>query len=190
MVRIPENWTALKMAYFKTFVISMIFLLAGCDKPQKSAAPPAEPAVAASAARNDGNASMLMKHYSVAGKFDDVLEYIKLSISEKGIKINTIAHIAEMLDRTGKDVGATKQVYLHGQAVEFCSATVSRTMMEADPQQIIFCPYIIYIYVLPDDPETVHVAYRLLPVLEDKAANDSLRAVEKLLDDIISSAVQ
>jgi uncharacterized protein (DUF302 family) len=178
------------MIYFKTFVIALVFLLAGCDKPQQAAAPAVEPAVVAPAARNDGNASMHMKHYSVAGKFDDVLEYIKLSISEKGIKINTIAHIAEMLDRTGKDVGATKQVYLHGQAVEFCSSTVSRTMMEADPHQIIYCPYIIYIYVLPDDPDTVHVAYRLLPAPQDKAANDSLRAVEKLLDEIISSAVQ
>jgi len=175
------------MSYFKAIFVLMVFIFAGCDQP---APPVSNQTTVALATQNDGRAQAHMKHYSVTGTFDDVLEYIKLAISEKGIKINTIAHIAEMLERTGKDVGATKQVYLHGQAVEFCSATISRAMMEADPHQIIYCPYIIYIYVLPDKPETVHVAYRTLPMMKDAAANESLRAVEKLLDTIITSATQ
>jgi hypothetical protein len=95
-----------------------------------------------------------------------------------------------MLTRTGKDIGAGTQIFAEAEALEFCSATVSRQMMEADPHNIVFCPYIIAIYTLPGEKDKVYVAFRRpLPVgsAESRAA---LEAVEKLLDDIVADAIQ
>lgn len=140
------------------------------------------------AASDDQRAYMKVRKLDAV--FEDVRDDINTSITELGIKINNVSHIGDMLNRTAKDVGATKTVYAAAEAIEFCSATVSRATMEADPHNIIFCPYIISIYSLNDDPEHTYVAYRRpLPVgtAESKA---SLIAVEDLLEKIIISATE
>ena len=87
-------------------------------------------------------------------------------------------------------MGAGKKIFKQAEALEFCSATVSRRMMEADPHNIVFCPYIIAIYTLPSEKDKVYVAFRRpLPVGSDESRL-SLVAVEKLLEDIIADATQ
>lgn len=85
-----------------------------------------------------------MKRYRVAGDFAEVEAFLTDAISEQGIKINNVAHIGEMLLRTGQDIGKDKPIFKFAKAMEFCSATLSREMFESDPHNIIFCPYIIY----------------------------------------------
>ena len=139
---------------------------------------------------NGDSREAYMKHYSVVGKFADVRDDLELAITGRGIKINNVAHIGPMLERTAKDLGATKQVFLNAEAFEFCSATVSRKTMEADPHNIVFCPYVIAVYVLPDDPERVHLAFRRPLLVGSEASKSSLKAVENLLDGIVSEVVQ
>ena len=137
----------------------------------------------------NGERESYMKQYTVQGKFEDVRDDLELAITGRGIKINNIAHIGNMLSRTGKDLGAKKQIFLHAEAFEFCSATVSRDTMEADPHNIVFCPYVIAVYVLPEQPDRVYLAFRRPLLVGTEASKASLRAVEKLLEDIVSDVV-
>ncbi|MBN8771355.1 MAG: DUF302 domain-containing protein, partial [Thiobacillus sp.] len=67
--------------------------------------------------------------FKTQGTFQDVRDALQFAIEGKGLKINHTNKIAEMLARTGPEVGATKQVYVEGEQFEFCSATISRQMM-------------------------------------------------------------
>ncbi len=131
-----------------------------------------------------------MRLYTVQGNFEDVRDDVEMAITDRGMKINNVSHIGNMLARTGKDIGATRQIFAQAEALEFCSAVVSRRMMEADPHNIVFCPYIIYVYTLPGEKDRVYVAFRRpLPVGTAKS-RAALAAVEKLLTDIIADAIQ
>lgn len=127
--------------------------------------------------------------YKVKAKFSDVRDQIENSITGKGIKINNVSHIGEMLIRTGKDLGFKKKVYDHAQAFEFCSATHSRYTMEADPQNIVFCPYIISVYEISGEPGQIYVSYRRPNIIGDEASKKSLQGVEELIDSIVQDAL-
>jgi len=127
--------------------------------------------------------------YKVKAKFNDVRDQVVNSITGKGIKINNVSHIGEMLIRTGKDLGFKKKVYDHAQAFEFCSATHSRFTMEADPQNIVFCPYIISVYEIHGEPGQIYVSYRRPNIIGDEASKKSLRGVEELIDSIVQDAL-
>ncbi len=127
--------------------------------------------------------------YKIKGFYADIRDDVELAITGTGIKINTIAHTGDMLIRTAKDVGATTVIYKHAEAFEFCSATISRATMEADPKNFMFCPYIIYVYQLSTDKEVVYVTYRRPTYGKNKKSNEALRAVEKLLKSIISEVL-
>ena len=68
------------------------------------------------------------------------LDAITLAIEGRGLVINYVSHIGDMLERTGADIGATRQVFAKAEIIEFCSAGLSRQMMELDPHNIVLCP--------------------------------------------------
>lgn len=131
-----------------------------------------------------------MSVYIKKGTFADAREAVEQAITGRGFVINNVSHIGNMLERTGKDLGGGQKVFLQAEALEFCSATVSRKMMETDPDNIVFCPYIIAIYVIPDRPDEVRVAYRKTQMVGNKHSQNALRDVNELLDEIIKEAVQ
>jgi len=130
-----------------------------------------------------------MVTYTSKDDFETVKSAITDAITGKGLVINTVSHIGEMLERTGKDMGGAKQVFVNAESFEFCSATVSRKTMEADPHNIVFCPYIISVYVLPNKPNITYVSYRKPDIVGTPASKVSLREVEKLLRSIIEEAL-
>jgi len=127
-----------------------------------------------------------MVSYKIEDSFENVKMDIENAVAGHGIKINNISYIGKMLKRTANDLGATQEIFHDAVAIEFCSATLSRNMMQTDPHNIVFCPYIIYVYALPEQPETVYVAYRKLTNSSVNNSNTTLKKVEKLLEDIIS----
>ena len=127
---------------------------------------------------------------SVKGGFDDIKERIVMSIENRGLVLNYTAHIGNMLERTGKDIGRERQIYIKAEVLEFCGAGVSRSTMEADSRNIVFCPYAIAVYTLPDDPGKVYVAYRKPPPMGSGHSMKALREVGKLLDDIVRDALK
>lgn len=121
--------------------------------------------------------------------FDSMREALELAITNRGLVIDHVSNIGDMLARTGKDIGATKQIYGKGQSLQFCSANLSRATMEADPNNIAFCPYMVFLYTLPDNPKKVYVGYRRLAMIGSPASKKSLKEVETLLDEIVQEAV-
>ena len=173
-----------------THILSTLFIAVGslflsaCDKP----APQATTAPAEQSQSADH--SNFKKTRKVEGRFEDISDDIKIAITDRGIKINNISHIGNMLARTGKDVGSTVQVFAgDAVAIEFCSSTISRETMEADPHNIVFCPYIISVYSLPGDEEHTYVTYRKPLLVGDARSKASLKAVENLLEEIIVEAL-
>lgn len=127
---------------------------------------------------------------SAKGEFKEVKERVLHAIENHGLVLNYTARIGAMLERTGKDTGAARRVYGDAEMLEFCSARVSRDMMEADPRNIVFCPYSIAIYTLPKEKGKVYVAYRRPGETGSERSVKSLRAAEKLVADIVSEALK
>ena len=128
--------------------------------------------------------------YSTKGTFDDVKDNVVFAINGLGLVINNTSHVGEMLERTGRDLGIGEPIYLKAEALEFCSATISRNMMVADPRNIIFCPFIISIYVLPKEPDKVYIAYRKPEIIGSPQSKKALIAVDQLLNGIITEALK
>jgi uncharacterized protein (DUF302 family) len=129
--------------------------------------------------------------YSKRAKFEDVRDDLKLAIEAKGLVIDYQSFVNRMLERTGKDVGSARKLYVDAQAFVFCSAALSRKTMEADPANASFCPYSIMVYTAVQDPGTVRVSYRR-PWRPDgsSASKAALREVEALLDGIAREALR
>jgi uncharacterized protein (DUF302 family) len=128
--------------------------------------------------------------HSTKGEFKEVKERVLHAIENRGFVLNYTARIGAMLERTGKDIGAPRQVYTEAEMLEFCSAKVSRDTMEADPRNIVFCPYGIAVYALPKEPGKVYLAYRRQGGSGAERSAKSLRAVDKLLADIVGEALK
>ena len=117
----------------------------------------------------------------VGSSFTDTRDAIVMAIENRGLVINYTARIADMLERTGADIGATKKIFDQAETVEFCSAGLSRKMMESSPHYIVLCPFTISIYTLPGDTKGTWVAYR-------NPQGRAARMVEALLRDVAAEA--
>jgi hypothetical protein len=125
-----------------------------------------------------------------AGTFDDVKFELGNAIIVRGLVVDYTGQIGQMLDRTGADVGSTRKLYRQAEYVLFCSAKLSRGMMEADPANIGFCPFVVFIYERADRPGEIVVGYRRPPPRGDGASQTALAEVDKLLNGIIADAVK
>ena len=128
--------------------------------------------------------------HSTETPFDEVKERVTMAIENRGMVLNYTARVGEMLERTGKDLGRERRIYAHAEVLEFCSAKLSRDTMEADPRNIVFCPYTIAIYALPQEPGKVYLSYRKPAAIGSGQSVRTLRAVEKLLADIVGEALK
>lgn len=126
--------------------------------------------------------------HSVAGDFDDVRLDLESAIIDRGLVIDYEAFVGEMLNRTAADLGATEQVYLRAESLQFCSAQLSRKIMEADPTNLGYCPHIVFAFERPGEAGTVHVGYRRLPETGSDANRAALAEVNALMDAIVRQA--
>jgi hypothetical protein len=131
-----------------------------------------------------------LRSYTKAAAFDDVKFELSNAIVAKGLVVETTGAIGSMLDRTGADVGSTKPIYKKAEYMTFCSALYSRRMMEADPANVGYCPYVVFLYVTADKPGETVVGYRRPPQSGNDASRKAFADIDKLLDDIVRQAVQ
>ena len=127
---------------------------------------------------------------SVKGEFTDVRDRVIMALESRGLVVNYTAKVGDMLDRTGRDLGRDRRIYNNAEVLEFCSASLSRDTMEADPRNIVFCPYAIAVYTLPYTPGTVYLSYRVPAAQGSGQSIRALRAVEKLLAEVVGEALQ
>lgn len=126
--------------------------------------------------------------YSLQADYDDVWKGLEMALNERGLTISSVSHVGEMLERTGKELGRTKRIFGKANVMEFCSAVISRDMMEKNPHYIAFCPYQIMVYTLPDNEKKIYLSYRKL-IWKDESGRAVLAPVEELLDSIIRDVI-
>ncbi|MFY9246809.1 DUF302 domain-containing protein [Roseicyclus sp.] len=116
--------------------------------------------------------------YPFDGSFEDASFAIENAIIDRGLVIDYTSHVGDMLNRTGADVGSDVAIFDNAQIFLFCSAAVSRRVMEADPMNIMHCPYGIFV---ADMGGEVMIGHRDYP-------DGPMQEVEALLDAIILEA--
>ena len=132
----------------------------------------------------------VFRSYKKASAFEDVKFELNNAIIEKGLALDHTGAIGKMLDRTGADVGSDKVIYKNAEYFSFCSARFSRRMMEADPANIAFCPFIVFIYEDAKMPGTTVVGYRRPAIIGNEASQKALTEIDALLDSIAREATK
>ena len=117
--------------------------------------------------------------YDYDGSFADATFAVEDAIVSKGLVIDYRSHTGEMLERTRADVGSDVVLFDNADVFLFCSAVVSRQVMEADPMNIVHCPYSIFV---ADQDGQVTIGFRDYP-------DGPMQAVEDLLTEIVEEAV-
>ncbi|WP_186389634.1 DUF302 domain-containing protein [Stappia sp. TSB10P1A] len=120
--------------------------------------------------------------------YEDVRFDLENAIINRGLVIDHVSNVGEMLARTGADVGSQTEVFVSAEAMLFCSARLSRAAMEAAPENVAFCPYSVFLYETPDAPGTVSVGYRPLPEAGSEASRAAIAEVNALLAGIVEEA--
>ena len=131
-----------------------------------------------------------VKTYTKKGSYDDVRTDLTEAVVSKGLKIDYNGKIGDMLDRTGADVGSAKPIYKKAEFFTFCSAKLSRAMMEADAANIASCPYVVFVYENADKPGEIVVGYRKTIQQGNAKSKAALAEIDKLLDAIAKDAVK
>ena len=54
---------------------------------------------------------------SVKGDYDEVKERVVMAIESHGLVIDNTAHVGTMLERTGKDIGRERRIYLKAEVL-------------------------------------------------------------------------
>lgn len=118
--------------------------------------------------------------YDYDGSYGDASFALENAIIGRGLVVDHVSHVGEMLARTREDVGSDVELYDAADVMQFCSATLSRKMMEADPLNIAYCPYGIFV---TDRGGDVQIGYRNFPEGE-------MQEVQSFLDEIVQEALE
>ncbi len=120
--------------------------------------------------------------------YQDVRLELENAILAEGLKVDLTGDIAGMLKRTGPDVGSNVPVYKNAEFFAFCSAKLSRAMMEPDPANMAQCPYVVFLYQREATLNEVTVGYRKVKV-EGRAAK-ALEEINAMLERIVAKATK
>ncbi|EPX77028.1 DUF302 domain-containing protein [Litoreibacter arenae] len=118
--------------------------------------------------------------YAFEGSFDDAAFAVESAILGRGLVIDWVSHTGAMLERTADAVGSDVKLFEEADIFQFCSAQLSRKVMEADPMNIAFCPYGIFVAEREGD---VMIGYRTFP-------EGPMQEVQAFLDEIVQEAMQ
>lgn len=116
--------------------------------------------------------------YPTESDYDGALFGVESAILDRGLVIDYVSHVGDMLARTGADVGSDVVLFDQAQVFLFCSAQLSRQVMEADPMNIGHCPYGVFV---ADRGGEVVIGHRSYP-------DGAMQQVETLLSEIATEA--
>lgn len=118
--------------------------------------------------------------YDADMSFDDATFAVENAIIGQGLVVDHVSHTGEMLERTKTAVGGTQVIFDGADIFLFCSASLSRKVMEADPLNVMHCPYSVFVY---DRAGAVKIGYRTMP-------DGPMKEVQALLDRIAREAAE
>ena len=117
----------------------------------------------------------------VDADFEDVVFNVEMAITNQGLVIDDVSYVGRMLERTKEDVGGEKDLFVDARIFSFCSASLSREVMEAKLRNIQFCPYNVYVYQSAEEGAPVVVGYR-------EFNEPTMRSINYLLQQIVAEA--
>ncbi len=112
--------------------------------------------------------------FDFEGSFEDATFAIESAIVDRGLVIDLVSHVGDMLNRTGEDMDAETMIFENADIFLFCSAAISRRVMEADPMNIVHCPYSIFVAERDGEVTIGHRAYPDGPMQEVEAMLDAI----------------
>ena len=130
-----------------------------------------------------------IKTVTINGDYAEIKESLEMAITDHGMVISKVFHISDMLERTGKAVGSIKAVYKKGEILSFCSASLSRKMMEENPEFISFCPFKISIYSLANDANQIQLTYQAIIASDAMVQKNIFFKINQLLASIVSEVI-
>lgn len=113
--------------------------------------------------------------------FNDTVFSIESAILDAGLVIDFTSHSGEMLERTRSATGSDVVLYENADIFSFCSASLSRKVLEADAMNIVHCPYRIFV-MQKGGTEDVVVGFKSMP-------DGAMKEVEAFLDEIVKDAL-
>lgn len=130
----------------------------------------------------------VVSEFVIEGEYEDVRFDLNDAIIARGLAVDHISHVSDMLKRTAGVVEGARPIYKRGEHFQFCSAVLSRHSMQADPANIAFCPYMVYLYESVAEPGKIHLGFRRLTARGNEQSRKALMAVNNLLQEIITEA--
>ena len=129
------------------------------------------------------------------GRFEDVYADLQDAIINRGLVIDYVGHLDQMLERTSEAVGSVsgkgaKSPYKAAKFLQFCSSKLSHEVVSANPTNIAICPFVVFVYELRSQPGVVTVGYRKPISGPSKLSRKAFAKIEKLLNGIIEDAVK
>jgi len=118
--------------------------------------------------------------YTTDEPYEDVIFGLENAILDQGLVVDSVSHVGDMLERTKADVGSDVTVFLNAETYSFCSAHLSRKVMEVNPMNIVYCPYDIFVARLPANPDQTIIGFRDYPEGEMKEVQALLDTIAKL----------
>jgi uncharacterized protein (DUF302 family) len=95
--------------------------------------------------------------------------------------IDFTSHTGDMLERTRETIGSDVVLFEHADIFNFCSASLSRKVMEADIMNVVHCPYRIFV-IQKGGSDNVVVGFKSMP-------EGAMKQVETFLDAIVKDAL-
>lgn len=129
------------------------------------------------------------------GKYEEVRDDLKNAIVNRGYVVDYVGQFNAMLERTSEVVGSVtesgaKSPYKNAEYMQFCAAKLTHDAIGASPQNIVNCPYVVYVYELGDKPGEVHIGYRKPVAGPSERSREATGKIEALLGDIIKEAAK
>lgn len=135
------------------------------------------------------------KELTKQGKYEEVRDDLKNAIVNRGYVVDYTGQFNKMLERTSEAVGSVtgtgaKSPYKDAEFMQFCAAKLTHDAIDASPQNIANCPYVVYVYELGSKPGEVHIGYRKPVAGASERSREATGKIEALLGDIIKEAAK
>ena len=121
--------------------------------------------------------------------FAAALFSLENAIVNRGLVIDHVGYLGKMLERTTQATGG-QSPYTSARYLNFCSAKLSQAAMEANPENIAICPYVMFVYELKAEPGKARIGFRRPSGAIEPASQKAIADIEKLLTDIAQEATE
>ena len=119
--------------------------------------------------------------YPSEDDFEDTMFSVESAILDAGLVIDFTSHTGDMLERTREATGSDVVLFEHADIFNFCSAGLSRKVMEADIMNVVHCPYRIFV-IQKGGSDGVEVGFKSMP-------EGPMKEVEAFLNGIVKNAL-